>query len=452
MRVLLLNLPWHENGRLGVRAGSRWSFTSKPGKDGRIHYIPFPFFLAYAAALLKKGNREVRLIDAIAAGTDESTLIEEIKSYNPGLIVVETSTPSFKNDLKIIKDIHNHLPDCQVAISGPHATVFCEQILKEYNFINYILIGEYERILSDLVNCLENNLGLDSILGLSYRKGDKIIINQSKPAIDNLDNLPWPERETLPMYKYNDAFCDLPEPNVQMWASRGCSFGCIFCLWPQVIYREHKYRKRNPVDVVDEMEYLINRFNFKAVYFDDDVFNIDRSHVLNICKGIKTRKIKIPWAAMARADLMDEELLKFLSDAGLYAVKYGIESANQDILNFCKKKMDLSKVHKVIKITKRLGIKVHLTFCLGLPGETKLTIQETTRFIQDVRPDSLQFSFATSFPGTEYFEYLKDRGWLLSGDWSDYDGNYKCIVKTEELASKEIEEIKIALSNNFHLQ
>lgn len=451
MQVALLNLPWEENGRLGVRAGSRWSFTSEPDKDGRIHYIPFPFFLAYATSLLKKDGKDAKIIDAIAEGISEQNLLERIRSYGPELIVVETSTPSFKNDVKIARDIHLSFPNIEIAMCGPHACVFSEQILKEYNFVNYILIGEYEYTLLDLVDRLENKLNLESMPGLAYMKRDKIKVNSPRPTIDNLDSLPWPERESLPIYKYNDAFASLPRPNVQMWSSRGCPFQCIYCLWPQTVYKEHKYRKRNPVDVVDEMEYLTKRFNFKAVYFDDDVFNIDRHHVLGICKEIKTRKIEVPWAAMARADLMDGELLRSMSGAGLCAIKYGIESVDRNILNFCKKNMNLDKTQKIIEITKKLGIKVHLAFCLGLPGETGQTIQKTANFIQETKPDSIQFSFATPFPGTEYFRYMEDKGHLLSKNWSDYDGNYKCIIKTDDLSNQDLERIRIDLSNNFDL-
>ena len=452
MQIILLNLPWRENGRFGVRAGSRWPFTSRVEKDSYLRYVPFPFFLAYSTSLLKKKAKKVRLIDAIAEGLSEEKLMEEIKCYDPELIAVETSTPSFKKDIQIIRGIHQQLPNCQIALCGPHVSIFFEQILKEYNFINYILVGEYEYTLLELVNYLEGSLNIDSILGLVYREGHKIKINDWRPTIDDLNSLYWPERDDVPIYRYNDGFAGLPQPNVQMWTSRGCPFSCIFCLWPQTIYKEHRYRKRDPVDVVDEMEYLINRFNFKAIYFDDDVFNIDKNHVLRICEEIKRRKIDIPWAAMARADLMDEVLLESMAGAGLYAIKYGLESVNQKILNFCKKNMNLETAYKAIKFTKKLGIKVHLTFCLGLPGETQQTIEETVNFIQDIRPNSLQFSFATPFPGTEYFEYLEKKGYLLSKDWPDYDGNYKCILKTDELSSEDLGRIRIALNNNYNFQ
>lgn len=431
MRTALLNLPWNENGRLGVRAGSRWPFTSNPGQDGQIHYIPFPFFLAYAASLLKKKYKEVKLIDAIASGVDGHEFIKNVRQYNPELIVIETSTPSFGNDIRIIKNIREQLSDSKIALCGPHASVFPRQILEENKFIDYIFFGEYEYTVSDLVGCLDNAESLENILGLVYRSETGIKTNPPRPTIDNLDDLPWPERGDVPIYRYNDGFAGLPQPNVQMWASRGCSFQCTFCLWPQVIYGEHKYRKRDPVDVVDEMEWLINQFGFKAIYFDDDVFNMDKKQVLGICNEINRRRNNIPWAAMARADLMDYEILESMRTAGAYAIKYGIESASQEILNSCKKNMDLEKAKEAIRITKKLGIKVHLTFCSGLPGETERSVAETNKFIKDVSPDSLQFSFAVPFPGTSYFNYARDKGWPLSDAWSDYDGNYKSIIKTE---------------------
>lgn len=431
-----------------MRAGSRWPFSSKPENDGQIHYIPFPFFLAYATALLRLKNKQVKLIDSIAEGIDYQETVKKVKLGNPNLIVVEISTPSFENDLKIIQGISVSLPGSQIAVCGPHASVFPKELLTKYDFIDYVLIGEYEYTLLDLVDCLKNNRNLDFVSGLAFRNGKEVVVNNQGQTIKDLDKLPWPEREDVPIYKYNDGFAGLPVPNVQVWTSRGCPFNCIYCLWPQTIYRERKYRKRNPKDVVDEVEYLIKKYGFKAVYFDDDVFNIDKKHVLAICEEIKSRGIRIPWAAMARIDLMDEELLRSMSQSGLYAIKYGVESSDKKILNFCKKDLNFKKVNSTIKLTKKFGIKIHLTFCLGLPGETRQSIEETLKFIQGSHPDSLQFSFASPFPGTEYFRYLQEKGWLISNDWPDYDGNFKCVVRTQELSCAELEEIGAAIRSN----
>ncbi len=452
MRILLLNLPWRKNNRWGVRAGSRWPFTSEAEENGYIKYIPFPFFLAHAASLLKSQNKDVKIIDAIAQGLDEQKILDEISAARPGLIVIETSTPSFDNDIKLAYEIRKKILNSQIALCGAHVTTYAKDILDKYDLIDYILMGEYEYTLMDLVTRLEDSLPLKSVSGLAYRDMKKIVMNKSRPTIGNLDNLPWPEREGLSIYKYNDGFAGLPVPNVQMWSSRGCPFKCMFCLWPQVVYSEHKHRKRDPVDVVDEMEWLIKKFNFKAVYFDDDVFNIYKDHVISICEQINKRGIKIPWAAMARADFMDEELLSLLAGAGLFAIKYGIESANHRVLKLCKKNLNLAKTKKMIAYTKKLGIKVHLTFCLGLPGETKQSVYDSVDFIGVTRPDSLQFSLATPFPGTDYFRYLEKNGSKLSKSWADYDGNNKYISGVKELSILDLERLKRDLCNNLNFK
>ncbi len=452
MRIVLLNLPWRRQGRSGVRAGSRWPFTVKPLKEGKLQYLPFPFFLAYAAALLKQYDHTVLLLDAIAEGMDEACLVKKVRSFMPELIVIETSTPSFDNDITMIKGLLRAVPGCLIALCGPHASVYPRFILEGYDFISFILIGEYETSLADLAEAVSHGQPLQSVPGVAFRKAGRIVITARRKTLGDLDSLPWPERASLPLYNYNDGFAGLAQPNVQMQSSRGCPFSCTFCLWPQTMYFERKYRMRDPVKVIDEMEFLIRNYRFKAVYFDDDLFNYDKKHVHGICREIKCRGIAVPWAVMARADLMDTAMLSCMAQAGLYAVKYGIESADQRVLNACKKKMNLRKSLQAIKLTRKLGIKVHLTFCLGLPGESKASIKETREFIQAVEPDSLQFSFATPFPGTEYFSSLRESGGIKSYAWPDYDGNQKCIIRTDALTNEELKDEWDALNRHYNMQ
>jgi radical SAM superfamily enzyme YgiQ (UPF0313 family) len=390
------------------------------------------------------------LIDAIAAKITVQQVMEKIRWHNPQLLIIETSTPSFANDIKIIEQIKNIVPESRIAVCGPHAGVFAEELLQRFTWLDFILIGEYEYTVLELVTCLETRSGLKSVPGLAYRDKESVLVTGPRRSLDNLDSLPWPERKDVPIYAYNDGFAGLPVPNVQMWASRGCPYQCIFCLWPQVMYQEHKYRKRDYVDVADEMEFLVKEYNFKAVYFDDDIFNIDREYVNNICMQIRKRRLNTPWAVMARADLMDEELLKIMADAGLYAVKYGIESANNDVLRRCKKGTDMKKVCSVIQMTSNLGIKIHLTFCLGLPGQTKETVYQTAEFLQKMQPDSFQVSYAVPFPGTEYYRYILQNNQLSSRDWSDYDGGRSCIVSTEGLSKEELKRMHNVFTGNHN--
>jgi len=438
MRVVLVNLPWKSFRKTGVRAGSRW-----PHLRGRHEqtYLPFPFFLAYSASLLKKYNFEVTLIDAIAEGISYSHCLRYIRHTKADLLVCETSTVTLDHDLRLLERIGRDIP---IVLCGPDVNIRKPAFLEKYKFITYVLVGEYEFTLLDLVQHLDNDKNLKDVLGLIYRDANKVKINPPRPLMD-LNQLPWPLREGLPMERYNDAPGNMPLPSVQMIASRGCPYGCKFCLWPQVMYQGNNYRTRDVVDVINEMEYLVKEMGFKSIYFDDDTFNCGKERMLRLCNEIKRQKLNVPWAIMARPDLMSEEILENMKEAGLYAIKYGVESATQELLDNINKNMNLKNTENIIRFTKMLGIKTHLTFIFGLPGETKESIRRTIDFALRLDPTSIQFSIATPFPGTVFYNEMEQKGCILSKSWSEYDGNYKSVICSENLTKKDIEHaIRIA--------
>ncbi|MCM8784115.1 MAG: radical SAM protein, partial [Candidatus Omnitrophica bacterium] len=289
---------------------------------------------------------------------------------------------------------------------------------------------------------IKENLSFQNILGLIYRSDGEVKINPPRPLIKDLDSLPWPLRESLPMEVYIDAPGEMPLPSVQMWSSRGCIFKCLFCLWPSLMYQGNIFRTRNPIKVVEEMEYLVKEMGFRSIYFDDDTFNIGKERVLEICNQIKKRKLNIPWAIMARPDLMDKEELFALKKSGVWAIKYGVESGEQKLLDKIGKNMNLQKAIEMIRLTKKLGIKSHLTFMFGLPGETIESVKKTIELAVELAPFSLQFSLVTPFPGTILFEGCERAGKIISYDWREYDGNYNCVINTENLTYRKIEEFK----------
>jgi glycosyltransferase involved in cell wall biosynthesis len=206
------------------------------------------------------------------------------------------------------------------------------------------------------------------------------------------------------------------------------------------MYGGHEYRTRNPVDVVDEIECCQKEYGFKSFYFDDDTFNLGKPRIIALCREIKKRNLRIPWAAMCRADTVDEEMLREMKESGLIAVKYGIESASQEIVKASGKQLDLDKAEKAIELTRKLGIRFHLTFTFGLPGETHETIKRTIHYAIEKSPDCLQFSLATPFPGTEYYRALEESGGIAVESWDDYDGSGKSVIRTEQLSREELEE------------
>jgi anaerobic magnesium-protoporphyrin IX monomethyl ester cyclase len=434
LKVLLVNLPWHRNGNWGVRAGSRWPHMRDKSEGA---YLPFPFFLAFSASLLQRNNIDATMIDAIAEEIPEDEFLEKILRMDFDYLVAETSIPSFYYDLDILNKIASR--GIPVILCGPNYEIYQPRFLEGHPFISFVLFGEYEFTLLELVKYLQAGKDLSKVRGLIYRDNAGIRKNLAREPFD-INLLPWPHREGLPMHKYLDAPGEMPTPNVQMLASRGCPFKCQFCLWPQVIYQGNHYRARNVKDVVDEMEYLVKGSGFKSVYFDDDTFNIGKERMLSFCREIRERGLdKTQWAIMARPDLMDGQILENMKKAGLRAVKYGVESATQSLVGNIGKNMDLRKSERMIKLTKELGIRAHLTFTLGLPGETKETIEKTIQYALKLDPFSVQFSITTPFPGTEYYKILEKNNSIVIRDLSCYDGHFKSVIRLENLSPEDLE-------------
>lgn len=436
MKIVLVNLPWKRKGLWGVRAGSRWPhIKSALEKD----YSPFPFFMAYAGSLLKREGFEVEVIDSLAQQLPLGRLLKLLNDSQPDLLVAETSTPSLANDLAILQKLPQGLA---VALCGPEINIRDGQFLARHPRITYAFVGEYEYTLLELAQRLKARQDLAGLCGLIYMNNGVCQTNPARPLREDLDDLPWPLRDGLPMEKYKDTPGGIPSPSVQMWSSRGCPYHCLFCSWPQLMYQSHRYRTRNVIDIVDEMEYLVTVKGFKSVYFDDDTMNIGKLRMMVLANEIKRRDLNVPWAMMARADLMEEDVLENLRAAGLTAVKYGVESGNQTLVDRSNKKLDLQKLERMVRFTKSLGIKTHLTFTFGLPGETQATIQQTIDFAKELDPDSLQFSITTAFPGTQYFNELETCGHIVSKDLKDYDGSSRAMLRTDSLSAGDLRRAK----------
>ncbi|MBL7196818.1 MAG: radical SAM protein [Candidatus Omnitrophica bacterium] len=439
LKVLLVNLPWQKQDRWGVRAGSRWPHT-KDYSEG--NYLPFPFFLAYAASLLRRNNVEANLIDAIAEQISEDKFIEDLSKIDFDILVAETSIPSFYYDMKLLKKIWSL--NISIILCGPQPEIYKPEFLERNNFIDFVLFGEYEFTLLELIKTIaQGKRDFFSIKGLVWKNSNNKVVKNLPRAPFNINHLPWPYRDGMAMEKYWDLPGNIPYPSVQMVASRGCPFGCNFCLWPQLLYGGRNYRARDVKDVVDEMEFVVRQKGFKSVYFDDDTFNVGKQRIIKLCDEIIKRNLyNIPWAVMAKADLMDEEMLGAMKKAGLYAIKYGVENASQELLDTCGKCLDLKKAERMIEFTKSLGIKTHLTFLFGLEGETKETIKKTIDYSLKLAPDSVQYSILTPFPGTKLFEELDKQGRILTKDWAKYDGHYYCVFQPDNLTPGDLEKAK----------
>lgn len=521
MRVLFSNPPWYTSegpdrtSLRGVRAGSRWphqfEYRSAGAVDGYIPeliggYIPFPVFLATAAALAKEHGHETEMRDSVASGETYETYYAHIQAFQPDAVVIETSTPTLRHDLRVVDEIRQRVPGVVVLFSGMHFELEEASFLERYPQVDFTVYGEYEFSTVQVLDRLQKGeADFTGIEGLIYRSNGAAVKAAVEPVAEEpahdhahegggcgttasadssapktlrllkkdeavaastavvrndfkklvpMEQLPWAEREGLPMENYYDGVCGLERPQLQLMATRGCPYGCIFCGWPQMMYRGPKYRVRTVQDVVAEIKANLEKVPYKSFYIDDDTVNIRKQYILDLAKAIKEAGLdKIPWGTMGRADLMDEEMLLALKDAGLFSIKYGVETADQNLLNEIKKNIKIDDVIKGVEMTKKLGIKVHLTFTFGLPSDTPETIERTIQLACRLPVDTVQFSITTPYPGTEMYRLYKKNGWLLNENWDEYLGSHRAVARTANFTAEQLEDaVKQAYSRFWEEQ
>ncbi len=437
MKVLLGNAPWYREGYYGVRAGSRWPHFER--NDAR--YYPYPFFMGYAASLLEREGFAVRLLDGVVEKMTEDAFLARIVTENPDLVFLEVSTPSWEVDERVVRRIREAHVDAPIVLGGIHAFMFDRSFFVAHPEVMATIRGEYELALLDIAVRLREGRDVGGIPGVVWRRGEDVVVEGERPLLADLDVLPWPHRSQLPMERYIDGLLELPQPCLQMWASRGCPFRCTFCAWPQIMYRPGTYRARSPEAVVEEMVAEARGKGFASVYFDDDVFNVGDRRMRRFVELLRRVGWELPWGMMARADTCGEAIYEELRSVGLVVAKFGVESADQAIVHRCGKHLDLARVRGAVAACKAAGIRTHLTFMFGLPGETAETARRTIDLALELAPDTVQFSLATPFPGSAFYDELERGGYLVSTDWSLYDGYSRSVVRTDALDSSELEEI-----------
>jgi radical SAM superfamily enzyme YgiQ (UPF0313 family) len=439
MKVLLVNPPWLRPGWYGVRAGSRWPHMERADAP----YMPFPFLLGYTAAVLRDDGVEVEVIDACAERIGPEEFQKRFEAAAPDVVVAEISTPSLHGDMRCFEAMRASGFDGPILVGGLHKPLYDPSFLGSTSVLDGALLGEYELTVRDFVRAAARPK--EAIPGLIWRGDSGIVDGGRKHSQEGLDSFPWPAREYFKMDCYHDLPGGIPGPSVQLWASRGCSFTCNFCAWPQILYGDNAYRTRDPYLVADEMIAMIES-GYKSVYFDDDTFNLGKGRTAAIATAFSDKGIDFPWAFMGRADTCDPKQYEALAATGLQAVKYGVESADSARLKQIGKNLDVERVRDSVKMVHSLGIKVHLTFMFGLQGETLDTMQRTLDLAYELDPDSAQFTVAVPFPGSRLHEELKESGRLEGLEYEDLDGYRTGVVSTDALQAEQI----IAFVHGIH--
>jgi hopanoid biosynthesis associated radical SAM protein HpnJ len=435
MKTLFLNPPSFEGFDGG--AGSRYQARRE------IRSFWYPTWLAQPAALVPGS----RLLDCPPHDIDVKTCLAEAAQCDH--VIIHTSTPSLKNDCKVAEAIKAQKPGTTIGFVGAHAAVLPAETLKASPVIDWVGRKEFD------YTCKEVAEGrpLAEIKGLSYRQDGKITHNPERELIADMDALPWVTdvyKRDLTIEKYSIGY--LKDPYLSFYTGRGCPAQCIFCLWPQTI-GGHKYRVRSPDNVAAEMAHAQKLFpQVEEFFFDDDTFTANLPRAREIAKRLKP--LGLTWSCNSRANV-NYETLKLMKDCGLRLLLVGYESGNQDILNRIKKGITLEEARQFTRHCRELGIVIHGTFILGLPVETKETIEETIRFAIELDVFSIQVSLAAPYPGTELFELARQNGWYAKKDKSavvDQDGIQESTLEYPGLSKEEIFEALERFYRRFYFR
>ncbi|MCP4639180.1 MAG: radical SAM protein [bacterium] len=414
MNVLLLNPP----GPF-CRAGSRWPHRRKQASVG-IDYHPFPFSLAYATSRLLADGHDARIVDCIALGMDDGALRAECDVMAPDVVVMETSAPSFSADVETMKLLGR---PC-IAV-GAHATATCDEHI-EAGFAG-VIYGEYDQIVSDAIH-------LESRPWLALPNAPA---SDRVPLVEDLDSLPYPPWDQMPMEKYNDPFCK--GRSVTVLSTRGCPYQCSFCTIEPFAGRRN-YRLRDPGRVCDEIAALIEKYRPDEVYFDDDTITANGRHVVALCEEYRARSFGLPFSCMGSA-AVPRDVLRAMADAGCRAYKFGVETGDPAVLERIPKLVDLDDVTRTVGDCRRMGIKTHATFLFGLPGETRESALRTIDFALGLKTHTLQFAIATPYPGTRFYDEAVANGWLVKESWLQFDPAGEAVVSYPDYSAGEIAEM-----------
>jgi len=425
--LLLINPPSPKKGTFIIRDFNRCGRTSK-------EKIIWPqTSLAYLAAMTPK-NVTVRIIDCIAQKTSWQNLEEILKKEKPKYIGAHVITSTAHNDLKTFRLAKKINPKIKTVTFGPHVTELTKQTFKECPELDFIIKGEPEITFKELIQTLENNKSdFFKIKGLAYKKDSKILINPDRSFIKNLDQLPIPRHDLLPIKKYIFPF--MASGFTFVVASRGCPFKCIFCRQP--IMWNYIFRQRSAKSIIKELKFL-KKIGVKEFLFSTDTFTLKKDSVIKLCQLIIKANLNLKWACNSRVDTIDQEMTKWMKKAGCWMIALGIESGSDKILKLCQKNTTVHQIKKAVKTITKAGIKVYGYFIIGLPEETKETIRKTINLAKNLPIIFAIFHIASPYPGTEFYKMVKEKEWLISERWEEIDQGCSSPINYPQLSGGEI--------------
>lgn len=427
MKLALLYPLWTEE------YGTISHFAEKAGKWP-------PLNLAYLAAYAETKGHNVSIIDGEAEGLSINQIVERVKVFDPDLIGITATTPFYHIAVELGFALKNCIKT-PICIGGPHISVLKEKVFEKC--FDYAFIREADNSWNDFLEKFEKNDNIEDVKGILYRKDKRIIFSGDAEPCKDVNKIPIPARHLLKNELYNLGTMKGLKQFTSIMTVRGCPFNCIFCS-TKVFGKD--IRRRNPELVVKEIKECIDRYGIRHFVFLDDTLTLHRQHIMDICELIIKEKLNITFEAGTRANLIDEELIEKLTDAGLIRLSFGLESVDETIRETIKKMVPLESYITANKLTNKYGIETLNSCMIGLPGESYETINKTLAFLRrskEIRQANI--SIAVPYPGTELFEMAKkgENGLKLeTEDFSKYRRYDAAVMTVGELTAAKLIEIQ----------
>jgi len=447
MKVLLINPPWPGKG-YGTRSQNRII------KHRADKFLQYPLFLSYAASNLRQNGHDVYWIDSVIQEIDLNETLRNIEKIDPEVMLLETTTPSILADFEFMRRVKEKSPNLFLIAAGQHVSALPVQSLQECEAIDVVVKGEFDPWIPEI---LENKDDLTNVLGIAYRSKGEVFDNGPGRWEKDLDRLPFPARDVIPIKDYGEAWYNV-RPFTTIQTTRGCPQACTFCISNNVM--EGKvWRMRSIPNVIAELNELIDVYGIKEINIDDPTFTIRPERVIEFCKALHRNDIKLIWTANARFDNLTrnvelgEEMLKWMRKTGCKMLRFGVEASTPEVLKAIRKNLTLDQIRQGVKMVKKHRILCLCGFMFGFWSDSKESIQANLDFVKEINPDVMQTSIALPFPGTPLYEEAKLQGKLKAKKWSDWDMTHGVLMEMEDKTNKEyVEGILARMYNEFYFR
>jgi len=410
-----------------------------------------PLGLMYLASYMReRHNHKVKILDMKLDYLKPAGVINELYKFKPHVVGINNFTNESDELHKLVKEIKKQNKECKIIVGGPHATSCPDNVIQNPD-IDYAVLGEGEETFSDLVGKIISRGDIFQVKGIAFKQNGICHTTLPRENIHDLDSLPFPAWDLIDMKKYfkHWRFNNMkPSPYMAIITSRGCPYRCIFC--HNILGKT--FRARTPENVFSEIKALYERYNIRDFEIIDDLFNLDKKRAIKICDLIINSglKIKLSFPNGLRGDLMDEELILKLRQAGTFLITYAPETGSPRLQKTIKKNMDLNKLQETIRITSKMGIFTHGFFMMGFPTETEQDLEQTHKFALETTLNTAQFFIANPFPDTELYKLGVRMGKNMQTKFDSFD-YMNPDFNLSEISSKNLFKLKRRLVIAFYL-